>query len=160
MLPAAFWIVIAITAGAIVACVILHYEALRLISDRLPTPTHHHRRRVVFLMLCLIVVHIIEIWIFAFVYFGLMQAGGFGELAGLGDYSLFNCVYYSAVVFTTLGFGDVVPFGPVRFVTGTEAVAGLTFITWSASYTIIDMMHTWDGDREARKRATEEDTVG
>jgi hypothetical protein len=144
MLPAPYWIVVAVTIAAVVTCVILHYEALRMISDLLPTPKRHHRRRVVFLILCLMLVHCVEIWIFGIANFSLLRLEGFGELVGLNESSLLNCIYYSTVVFSTLGFGDIIPQGPIRFLTGMEAIAGLTFITWSASFTIVDMMNTWN----------------
>ena len=148
MLPLVYWIAIGVTIAAVVICVILHYEALRIISDFLPTPKYHERRRIVFLILCLLLVHSIEIWVFGLANFGLLQFDGFGRLVGMGDISLFNCIYYSAIVFSTLGFGDIVPEGPVRFLTGMEAIAGLTFITWSASFTIVDMTKTWDHGRD------------
>lgn len=63
MLPISYWIVVIVTGAAVVSCIVLHYEALRVISDRLP---------------------------------------------------------------------------------GMEAFTGLTFITGSASFTILDMSKTWD----------------
>lgn len=145
MLPAPYWIVAAVTIVAVVVCVSLHYEALKVISNFLPTPKRQHRRRVVFLILCLMVVHCIEIWIFGLANYALLQFDGFGTLIGMEDISVFDSIYYSAIVFSTLGFGDLVPEGPIRFLTGMEAIAGLTFITWSASFTIVDMMNFWDG---------------
>ena len=144
MLPIAYWIAIGVTIVAVVICVILHYEALRLISDLLPAPKQHHRRRIVILILGLLLVHSIEIWVFGLANFGLLHFESMGQLVGMGDLSLFNCIYYSAIVFSTLGFGDIVPDGPVRFLTGMEAIAGLTFITWSASFTLLDMTNTWN----------------
>ena len=144
MLPIAYWIAIGVTIVAVVICVVLHYEALRLISDLLPAPKHHHRRRIVVLILGLLLVHSIEIWVFGLANFGLLQFESMGQLVGMGDLSLFNCIYYSAIVFSTLGFGDIVPDGPIRFLTGMEAIAGLTFITWSASFTLLDMTNTWN----------------
>lgn len=151
MLPIAYWIAIAVTVAAVVICVSLHYEALRIISDFLPMPKHHHRRRIVFLILCLLLVHSIEIWVFGLSYFGMLQFESLGELVGIGDVSLFNCIYYSAIVFSTLGFGDIVPEGPIRFLTGMEAIAGLTFITWSASFTLLDMSKTWNHASDAHE---------
>ena len=156
MLPPTYWITVGVTAAALVICVVLHYEALRLISDRLPTPANNHRLRDVFLVLCLIGVHIIEIWVFGLAYYGLLQTDASGSLVGLDVVTIFDCVYYSAVVFTTLGFGDIVPEGPIRFMTGTEAAAGLTFITWSASYMILDMMKVWDDQRTDREKTRKE----
>ena len=88
--------------------------------------------------------HIIEIWVFGISYFFLHRMEGFGAFLGFEQMGLFDCIYYSASVFTTLGFGDIVPVGPIRFVTGVEAVSGLTMITWSASYTLMEMLKTWD----------------
>ena len=74
MLPLEYWIIVGITAMAVVACVSLHYEGLRLLS----------RMRI----------------------------------------------------------------GPIRFVTGTESIAGLTLITWSASFTFMEMMNRGEKDSE------------
>ena len=46
-------------------------------------------------------------------------------------------------VYTTLGFGDLVPLGPIRHMTGSESVAGLVLITWSASFTFLEMQRFW-----------------
>ena len=97
-------------------------------------------------ILCLMAIHIVEIWVFGGAYYLLLNLEGFGELVHAGGMTWFDCIYYSATVFTTLGFGDIVPEGPIRTMTGTEAVLGLTLITWSASYTFLEMLKTWDPD--------------
>lgn len=144
MLPLNFWITAFATAAAVVACVALHYECLRMLSTWLPSPKRYHRRRIVGLIICLMLIHIIEIWIFGATYFSLLSNGDFGELVGIGEITILNCVYYSAMTFTTVGFGDIFPQGPIRFLTGTEAISGLTLITWSASYTLMEMLKVWD----------------
>jgi hypothetical protein len=144
VLPLPYWITVLVTVFAVVVCVTLHYEGLRLLSDKLPMPKHHHRRRIILLIICLLLLHSLEIWVFGLCYFGLENFTGFGEFLGITHMGLLDCIYYSASVFTTLGFGDIVPTGPIRFMTGVEAVAGLTFITWSASYTFLEMHKTWD----------------
>ena len=143
MLTTQHWIVVVVSALTVVVCVIAHYEALRLISRFVPRPHHHERRGVVYLILCLLVVHNAEIWLFGFVNFVLMQGEGFGTLVGLGDVTLFNTIYYSAMVYTTVGFGDIVPEGPIRFSAGLEGITGLTMIAWSASFTFLTMTRNW-----------------
>ncbi len=147
-MTAGYWITALATAAAVVACVVLHYEFLRVLSRRLPLPNHGHRARIVVLILSLLSLHIMEIWIFGGGYFLLLSFGDNGSLAGYGPMSLLDCVYYSATVFTTLGFGDIVPSGAIRFMTGTEAIAGLTFITWSASFTFLVMQRSWSFERD------------
>ena len=55
-------------------------------------------------------------------------------------------VYYSAAVYSTVGFGDIYPVGAIRTMTGTQGITGLTMITWFASYTLLDMMKTRSKD--------------
>ena len=143
-MPTSYWVTIFATATAVIFCVALHYEGLRLLSDRLPMPQRNQRRQVVLLILCLLLLHIVEIWIFGGAYYLLLEYGAAGALIGDTQLGLLDCVYYSASVFTTLGFGDIVPVGPIRFVTGTEALCGLTFITWSASFTFLEMLKIWN----------------
>lgn len=138
MLSATHWITAATTFLVVGLCITLHYEALRGLADHLPTLPRHHRRRLLILLVCLFLLHIAEIWIFGVTYYTLLHLQGFGDLTGI-EVTLFDAVYFSATVYTTLGFGDIVPTGTIRFLTGTEALAGLMLITWSASYTFVEM---------------------
>ena len=42
--------------------------------------------------------------------------------------------------------GDLVPTGPIRFMAGMESVTGLLLITWSASFTYLEMVRYWRND--------------
>jgi hypothetical protein len=57
--------------------------------------------------------------------------------------SLLDYVYFSAVIFSTLGLGDLVPSGSIRFMVGTEAVSGFILISWSAAFTYLEMQRYW-----------------
>ena len=142
-----YWITGLVTAAVVVLAVMLHYEGLRLLSDRLLAVGHHlRRRRIIALILALLALHIVEVWIFGIAYYVLLQFDGFGALLGETTMGFFDCIYYSAAVYTTVGFGDIYPVGPIRTMTGTEAITGLTMITWSASYTFVEMLKTWSKD--------------
>ena len=60
--------------------------------------------------------------------------------------TLLELVYLSAMTFTTVGYGDVSPVGPIRFLAGTEALVGFMLITWSASFTYLHMARHWRED--------------
>ncbi len=142
-----YWITGLVTAAVVILAVMLHYEGLRFLSDRLLRAGHHlRRRRIVLLILALLFLHIVEVWIFGIAYYVLLQFDGFGQLLGETSGGFFDCIYYSAAVYTTVGFGDIYPVGPIRTMTGTEAIVGLTMITWSASYTFVEMLKTWSKD--------------
>jgi hypothetical protein len=42
-----------------------------------------------------------------------------------------------------VGFGDLVPSGPIRFLSGMEALTGFVLIAWSASFTYLEMERFW-----------------
>ena len=139
MLPLEYWIIVGVTAISVIVCVSIHYEGLRFLS-RMPIGSFNDRHRIIIMILCIMMLHIVEVWVFGLAYYFLLLNGDFGSLQGMSELHLFDSVYFSATVFSTLGFGDIIPIGPIRFVTGTQSIAGLTLITWSASFTFVEMM--------------------
>ena len=144
MLPHTLVITGLTTAVVVVLCVLMHYEGLRLLSGLMPKLQHLHRQRIVIMILSLLFLHILEVWLFGGAYYLLLHQDGFGELIGSPGASFIDCIYFSASVFSTVGFCDIYPTGAIRTMTGTEGIVGLTMITWSASYTFVEMLKIWD----------------
>jgi hypothetical protein len=133
--------VVAATAAATVLCVLLHYEGLMLTVRGLAR-FGHGRVKVLYAIGSVLLLHAAEIWIFGLALWGLLHWPSFGSL-GAGTPHLFDAVYFSAVTFTTVGYGDIAPSGPIRFLAGTESLAGFVLIAWSASFTYLEMEHFW-----------------
>ena len=123
--------------------VLIHYEALYRISLFLSARHGRPRLGVVWGLLTAIGAHIIEVLIFAIGFYGLLQAEGYGQLVGEFTHEFRDCVYYSFVIYTTLGFGDIIPMGPLRFLTGIESLTGLVLIAWTASFLYLQMQKLW-----------------
>ena len=75
-----------------------------------------------------------------------MGFGRYGSLEGEFSRSLLDTSYYSFVVYTSLGFGDITPVGPIRFMTNLETMTGLVMIAWTASFLFMQMQKYWDED--------------
>jgi hypothetical protein len=135
--------VVLVTLLVAVLCVVVHYEALSRLTGLLKRIHMPARRRILLLIFSILLTHVAEIWIFGGAYFYLVSSDGHGSLLANHSIGLFDSIYYSAVCFTTLGLGDVVPVGPVRFMTGTEALTGFVLIAWSASFTFVEMERFW-----------------
>ena len=129
---------IAILISAI--CVGIHYGTLRFLSSK---PIHRNRHGVPAMVAGLIMVHFVEIGLFAGVYAAL-SATAFGSVGGADTF--LDYMYFSASAYTTLGIGDLVPLGALRAITAAEAIAGLVFIAWSASFAFIQMQRAWSDD--------------
>ncbi len=127
----------------ITASVLIHYEVLYQLSQRLPTLSTVPRYRVLIGVFVILITHISEIWLFALGYYFMINIEGLGTLIGNIDQSLLDCSYFSFTNYTTLGFGDIEPSGHIRFLAGLESLTGLVLITWSASFLFIEMQKYW-----------------
>ncbi|WP_440995834.1 potassium channel family protein [Arhodomonas sp. SL1] len=139
------WTVVVTTLILVGACVVIHYECLNLVWRRLVDTGIRHPppRRMVVVILAMLGAHVAEIWLFALGYHLLLILDGTGALTGTPVTSLLDYVYFSAVTYTTLGFGDITPEGAVRMLVGTEAITGLALVTWSASMAFLAMQREW-----------------
>jgi len=99
--------------------------------------------RTVLVILGAICTHLVEIWVFAFGYIALDYLHLGEVLQGNLSLGLLDFVYFSGATFTTIGYGDVVPVGPARFMAAMEALPGLVLIAWSASFTYVEMGRFW-----------------
>ncbi|MDP2714026.1 potassium channel family protein [Rheinheimera sp.] len=135
--------VVLINCLVVATAVLVHYEFLVRLSSVIPKMQIKHRYKIVFGVFGALVAHMVEIWLFALVYYLMHKAEGWGELTGNFNGSLMDCVYFSSTVFSTVGFGDIVPMGDLRFLTGIESLTGLVLITWSASFLFFEMQRYW-----------------
>ena len=123
--------------------VLIHFEVLNMLSVLIPKMPIRHRFRLLIGVSGALLAHVIEIWVFALGYYFMVKHQGFGSLTGSFNNSLMDCAYFSFVSFTTLGFGDIIATGDIRFLTGLEALTGLVLITWTASFMFIEMQKQW-----------------
>ena len=128
-------IVIGSTTLVVGVAIVIHSEVIQQLSKLRTWP--RPRIVVVLSMFLLFGVHLFEIFLFAVLFFVFNQTETYGSITA--SKTFIDHYYYSAICYTTLGFGDVLPTGYLRFATGVEAVLGLILITWSASYSFILM---------------------
>lgn len=145
--PGHFWAV-AVTLIAVTLCILLHYEVSMRLWRGLERAHGTLRRRFLMLSFVLFGAHVAEIWIFGVAMALLAEHPLAGQLVGLETVTLLDYVYFSAITYSTLGYGDLFPTGPIRFITGSEALLGFMLITWSASLTFLEMQRHWSARRE------------
>jgi hypothetical protein len=139
-------LVFIINTALVLVTIVIHYEVLFQLSKRLPeikkiTPSY----KVLICVFTILLAHVVEIWLFGLGYYYSAQLDGVGNLFGkTANHGLIlDYVYLSFVTYTTLGYGDLVASGYLRFLTGVEALTGLILITWSASFLFIEMGKYW-----------------
>lgn len=143
----------AVAAGVsvlvIIGAVMFHYEALVLLGRLVALLKAMHRRRILVLVFGLLLVHCAEILLFGASGWALVNLADVGQLLGPAHepprepVGFLDYLYLAAVTYTTLGYGDLVPFGPVRSLFAGISLTGFVLITWSASFTFIEMQRLW-----------------
>lgn len=138
---------IALTAVAIVLVVAIHYETLRLVWRLVHRMSRSLRLRMGLALLGALAGHILENSVFAVAYYIIIEVLGSGQLVGTDGvpaYEISDYSYFSFVVYTSLGFGDLVPKGDVRLLASGEVLAGLVLIAWTASFLFLLMQRYWE----------------
>ena len=123
----------------------LHYELLVLTSAVVRSLPGWKRGAVAVAVVLALGAHVAEVLLFALGWLVLIRAGAV-ELT-IPSPTILDIVYFSGSVYTSLGFGDVVPLRGGLVV--LEVVTGLVLIAWTASFTLFQMRERWgDGDTE------------
>jgi voltage-gated potassium channel Kch len=127
----------------LIVVIVVHYEALRLLSGVLPVVHVAPRAKLILVLISAFFSHALQILLYALAYVWFVNVLGIGAFKGLAELTLLDSLYFSAETFTSLGFGDIVPTGPLQLLAGSETLIGLLLIGWSASYTFVAMERFW-----------------
>jgi hypothetical protein len=128
---------------------LLTYEVLGYVWNLLPRLTISRRLRVLLVIMPIFIIHILNIWFYAGVYFLIENLTNFGALTGsigkaaLTYESFIERLYFSASTYASLGLGDITPTRNLRMLTSAEVLNGLVLLGWTISFTYLTMEKFW-----------------
>lgn len=144
------------TILTIVSSVLLHLVSAQRLVALWERNTRLWRWRIAVLVVAFIVVHMIEIGFFAAATYVLLQDGSFGFLEGADAHNAGSLLYFSAITYTTVGYGDITPIGDIRLFAAIEALAGMVLVGWTASVIFTVMYSIWQaGQAELAAQSAE-----
>jgi len=129
--------------------IMVHLEGLWVLRNLPSAFDDLPRLGVLAVVMTCLMLHVIEISFYAT---GFMLAdkvfavGQFNDERNLDAMAYF---YYSAITYTAVGNGDILPTGDIRLLAVAESLNGLLLIGWSGAFTFIAMEKLWS------ERATE-----
>jgi hypothetical protein len=91
----------------------------------------------------ILVLHLAEIGLYTTVIALATNVLHLGHLVGDVDGSRLELLYFSAETYTSLGFGDIIPTGPMRLIASFEPLNGLILLGWSASFLHLEVTRYW-----------------
>ena len=137
--------------GAVLICIswLSMYEILGIVWRILPRLSVNPRLCVMLIGIPIFLAHIISIWLYALIYFlienytSLGAIIGHDRVTGINIESFFDCLYFSAATYSSLGLGDLYPTRHLRMLVGAEVLNGLVMIGWTISFTYLTMEKFW-----------------
>lgn len=131
---------IIIAAFLIAVCTTIHYGALKF-SSQFVTPSRHLGHCLGVAVGSIVLAHTFEALLYAAGFWVAVYGFEVGNLvlSSSSDGSSLNFMdyfYFSLVNFTTLGRGDLMPNGHLRFMTAMEAFHGFLLITVSGTFVL------------------------
>ncbi|MGY4515404.1 hypothetical protein ACVWWW_000972 [Lysobacter sp. HA18] len=144
-------IAIATSIVAVVVAVAINFEGMKRLGELY---TRHRKRsggpvarhHMLWMVFGLLVLHALAMLVFGVGYWALLRVPEAGSIDGAHRASVFDAFYLSAMTYSTVGFGDLTPKGPIRWLAGAEALVGLMMIAWSASFAFLEMSRHWRDD--------------
>jgi hypothetical protein len=135
----------------LVSTTVIHYEVLRMLTALLPLFGVRPKVKLIFVIIGAFCAHAVEVALYAVAFYLLATWFGEGSMGATGSLTFARCLYFSAETYTSLGYGDVVPHGDLRLLSGVEAINGLLLIGWTTSYTYLSMERFWIGRNDGEK---------
>ena len=131
---------IVLTAMLIAACTAIHYRALRFASYFV-TPSRHAGHCLAVTVVVIVLAHTFEALLYAVGFWTAVHNLQIGDLVSSASsdgatLAFMDYYYFSLVNFTTLGRGDLMPAGHLRFMTAMEAFHGFLLITASGTFVL------------------------
>jgi hypothetical protein len=137
----------AVGAALVVTTVLIHFECLRILWERVPALAIRNRFKMLVIVFGTFVAHTLEVWCYAVAYWLFDRLSAAEMFGGEWPGNFLGYLYFSTVSYTSLGLGDMYPLGPVRLITGIEALNGLVLIAWTASFTYLSLQRYWSRTR-------------
>ena len=126
---------------AVIIAVSIHYLIL-IVATRMLDQFHgRHPASIILTLLLAVFAHILEILLFAVAWQLLYQL----ELIefSIANPNFYDLIYFSGSTFTTVGYGDITLIHEGRIAAVVEGVLGLVLITWTASFSYLEMNRKW-----------------
>jgi hypothetical protein len=132
---------ILLTALAVLACTVFHYEAISRLDHFARTRRWANHATLVCVLGLLMLIHVLEIGLYASAY-GLAEVLGIGGLRGRGELTAAEYFIFAAETYSSLGSADVTPEGEIRLMSSLSSLFGILSLAWSASF-LFSLVERW-----------------
>lgn len=128
---------------AVLSAIVFHYFCLVLLGNLSSVLKIAEKPKIAVLVIGALFANFTEIAIFGIASYLLAELSYGTLMYGNEIATLSEHIYFSMTNFSTLGMGDVIPSGQIRFLAGVESIVGMVLVTWTASFLYAEMQQHW-----------------
>ncbi len=125
---------LAIAIIAVMTTTVFHYEAVHHLDIFSRRSRHQRHCRMILIIFCVIAIHITHIVFYAFLYKLAIGYLELGRITGLDVSDTSNLFYFAAETYSSLGQGDFLPTGSIRYISSISCLNGILLLAWSGSF--------------------------
>lgn len=130
-----------LTTAAVLLCTAFHYEAISRLDTFARQRNWSNHAVLVSVLIALMVIHGLEISLFACAY-GAAEQLGIGGLRSDEALSAAEYFVFAAETYSSLGSTDVTPAGEIRLMSSLSSLVGILLLAWSASF-LFSLVERW-----------------
>ncbi len=139
--------IIGISILVVAAVVLLHFEGLTAINRFALQGPVLSRLHLLTAIVFILMLHLTEICIFSAGMYVAHHVFHLGDFMGAREFALIDYFHFSAETFTTVGYGDLYPVGPLRILSSLESLTGVLLVAWSGAFSYFTVQRLWDAGR-------------
>ena len=130
-----------LTAIVLISTTAFHYETLSFLSRKFAEKTTN-RRSLPLMIIVIITAHLVEIGLYALIYYIADRAFDLGGFNIGRTLDAFEYYYFAAETYSSLGYGDIFPTGTMRLIAAIEPLNGILLLTWSGAFLFMLVQRT------------------
>ncbi len=131
--------------------IMIHLEGLWVLRNLPKFFEDLPRFGVLAVVLTCLMLHVMEIGFYSGGFMLADKVFGVGQFNDEKHLDVMAYFYYSAITYTAVGYGDILPTGDIRLLAVAESLNGLLLIGWSGAFSFIAMEKLWS-ERATRRR--------
>ena len=131
-----------LSALLVMACNVFHYEGISRLDRVARRHVRGRRRTLMGVIAVLILIHVLEIGLYAAIYALCVGPFHMGHFVGERAITPMDFFYYASETYSALGYGDIYPNGAVRLIASISPLNGVLLMAWSAAF-LFSMVEDW-----------------
>ena len=137
-----YLLAMALAASVLIGTTLIHYETIRVLDTYARKPHRRLRLALISVILLLVLMHLVEIGLYAGVFALADGPLNLGRFDGRAAMSAADYFHYAAEAYASLGSADITATGDLRLIAAISPLNGILLLAWSGGF-LFSLVDDW-----------------